>query len=93
MTNHLALIKTSDVTNIAGVSSRSKNRWCDAQVAILIRNTIYDCLHRSEIDADHHAALNAAAWMRRSLIETRLQSLTSGSASPRGCDSLARLRL
>src|SRR5215472_11689334 len=26
MTNHLALIKTSDVTNIAGVSSRSKNR-------------------------------------------------------------------
>src|SRR5215472_2368873 len=26
LTNHLALIKTSDVTNIAGVSSRSKNR-------------------------------------------------------------------
>jgi len=26
LTNHLALIETSDVTNIAGVSSRSKNR-------------------------------------------------------------------
>src|SRR5215469_11794461 len=26
LANHLALIKTSDVTNIAGVSSRSKNR-------------------------------------------------------------------
>src|SRR5262252_1593808 len=26
LTNHLALIKRSDVTNIAGVSSRSKNR-------------------------------------------------------------------
>src|SRR5215467_9689189 len=40
-----------------------------------------------------HAALNPAAWMPRSLIETRLQSLTSGSASARGYDSLARLRL